>query len=232
MADDRPSYTALVIKAVALALREFPYANRRVCRRPWLPFGGPRLQSFSHIDIAVNVERDLPGAACATFADVLRDADQCSLAQITQWLRALATCDLDTNKQWSDFHWVVTRVPSWLARILLRLPCYFPGLWVKWRGGAVIVSSPARYGVDGVVATWTSPLGVSFGLVKKRPVVRDDAIVVCPTFNFVLNFDRRVMAGAQAARFFKRIVDILEHADTEMAATPDPVARNAAGILQ
>ena len=36
----RPSYTAFVVKAVALALREFPYANRRVCRRPaWI---GPR----------------------------------------------------------------------------------------------------------------------------------------------------------------------------------------------
>lgn len=30
----KPSYTALVAKAVALALREFPYANRRVHRSP------------------------------------------------------------------------------------------------------------------------------------------------------------------------------------------------------
>ena len=33
-AERRPSYTAFVVKAVALALRDFPYANRRVCRRP------------------------------------------------------------------------------------------------------------------------------------------------------------------------------------------------------
>ena len=33
-----------------------------------------------------------------------------------------------------------------------------------------------------------------------------------------LNFDRRVMAGAQAGRFFKGIIDVLEHAEVEMAA--------------
>jgi pyruvate/2-oxoglutarate dehydrogenase complex dihydrolipoamide acyltransferase (E2) component len=67
------------------------------------------------------------------------------------------------------------------------------------------------------VGSWPSPLGVSFGLVKARPVVRAGQIVACPTFNLVVNFERTIMAGAQAARFFKRIVDILEHAQTEMA---------------
>src|SRR3954449_11452282 len=38
----RPSYTAFVVKAVALALTDFPDANRRVCRRLWPPFSGGR----------------------------------------------------------------------------------------------------------------------------------------------------------------------------------------------
>src|SRR3954454_5861880 len=38
--EERPSYTALVVKAVALALVDYPYANRRVCRQPWFPFSG------------------------------------------------------------------------------------------------------------------------------------------------------------------------------------------------
>jgi hypothetical protein len=60
-------------------------------------------------------------------------------------------------------------------------------------------------------------VGVSFGLVKSRAVVRGDSIVACPTFVLSMNFDRRVMAGAQGARFFKRIVERLERAETEMA---------------
>ena len=48
----------------------------------------------------------------------------------------------------------------------------------------------------------------------------DGKIVACPTFSLTLNFDRRVMAGAQAARFLRRVVELLEHASTEMDRSP------------
>lgn len=212
----KPSYTAFVAKAVALSLRKYPYANRRVCRRIWLPFFAPRLQSFDRCDIAVAAERDVPGAESVAFVDIIRDADKRSLLDITDWLRELATCDISTNKQWRDFSQLISRLPQWLSCHLIRLPYYFPRLWVKYRGGAVLISSPAKYGVDNVAASWSWPLGFSFGFVKNRPLVRDSEIVIHPTFNLVLNFDRRIMAGAPAARFFKKIVDILENAQEHM----------------
>jgi hypothetical protein len=212
----RPSYTAFVVKAVALALRDFPYANRRVCRRPWLPLSGPRLQKFHHSDVAVACERDIPGAESIAFLDILRNADRLSLDEITAALHDLAVCDPSTNKQWREFSTIVARLPSWLSTRLIRLPCLVPSLWTKYRGAAVLVSSPAKYGVDVIAGTWTHPLGVSFGIARRRPVVRGEAIVACPTFTLTLSFDRRVMAGAQAARFFRRIVERLETAETAM----------------
>jgi pyruvate/2-oxoglutarate dehydrogenase complex dihydrolipoamide acyltransferase (E2) component len=220
----KPSYTAFVVKAVALALRDFPYANRRVCRRAWLPFAGPRLQQFHRCDVAVASERDVPGTESAAFFDILRDADRLSMAEITSALQALATCDATTNKQWREFSTIITRLPQWLSTLLLRLPWFFPSLWVKYRGGAVLISSPAKYGVDLVIASWSHPLGISFGLVKPRPVVRGGEVVASPTFALLLNFDRNVMAGAPGARFFKRIIDLLEHADVEMSAFFDTSA--------
>jgi pyruvate/2-oxoglutarate dehydrogenase complex dihydrolipoamide acyltransferase (E2) component len=220
----RPSYTAFVVKAVALALRDFPYANRRVCRPPWLLWAGTRLQKFPRIDIAVAVERDFPGAESMVFIDIVRDADHLSLQAITDVLSALATADVTTNKQWREFSTIIRRTPSWLATLLIRLPVLIPSLWVKYRGGAVLISSPAKYGVDVVVGTWTHAHGVSFGLVKPRPVVRGSEIVACTTFALTLNFDRRVMAGAPAARFFKRMIDVLEQAETEMAPYFIPTA--------
>src|ERR1700686_5008722 len=74
-AEQKPSYTAFVIKALALALRDFPYANQRICRRAWLPFARARLQRFEHCDIAVAAERDVHGVESAAFVDIARDAN-------------------------------------------------------------------------------------------------------------------------------------------------------------
>jgi pyruvate/2-oxoglutarate dehydrogenase complex dihydrolipoamide acyltransferase (E2) component len=109
-----------------------------------------------------------------------------------------------------------------LARTLIRLPVLVPRLWVRYRGGSFVVSSPAKYGVDIVAGSWPWPLGVSFGLVKDRPVVRGGQVVAAPTFMLTLNFDRRLMAGAQAARFFRRVAERLERAEAELATPPAP----------
>ncbi len=205
----KPSYTAFVVKAVAWALREFPYANRRIFRRGL--FLTRRTYRFEQIDAAVLCERELPEAPMVAFVDMIRNADQESLQVITRQLQDLATCDTRTNEQWRSFTQVIRTLPAWLAGWVIRLPVLIPRMWVRYRGGAFVVSSPAKYGVDVVAATWPWPLGVSFGLVKPRPVVRDGSVVVRPTFTLTLNFDRRLMAGAQAARFFNRIVELLEN---------------------
>ncbi|HEX8204361.1 MAG TPA: 2-oxo acid dehydrogenase subunit E2 [Isosphaeraceae bacterium] len=231
----KPSYTAFVVKAVALALKEFPYANRRVCRRV---LAGHRLQRFHHRDVAVAIERDISGSEATAFLDIIRDADEMPLSQVTERLRELAVCDVTTNKQWAEFSKVIRGLPCWLSALLIRLPWLVPGLWDKWRGGSVLISSPAKYGVDAVIGTWPHPLGVSFGLAKPRPVVRDGEVVACPTFTLTLSFDRRIMAGAQSARFFHRIIEALERAETELAtvaasaAVPVPMGARATAASQ
>lgn len=220
---EKPSYTAFVARAVALALKEFPYANRRVMRRWWLPFIGPRLQKFENIDITVAAERDMPGIEYCAFADVIRNADTQSLSQLTGWLKNLATCTTENNEQWRTFSSLIRKLPRFLSAMIIRTPLWFPKLWVKYRGGAVLISSPAKYGVDSVLTTWTWPLGISFGFVKERPIVKDGELTTAPTFNLTLNFDRRVMAGAQGARFFNRIVTLLTHAQSELAESVSKV---------
>jgi pyruvate/2-oxoglutarate dehydrogenase complex dihydrolipoamide acyltransferase (E2) component len=216
-ADQKPSYTAFVIKALALALREFPYANQRICRRVWLPFAKARLQRFEHCDIAVAVERDIPDVESAAFVDIARDANEKTITEITRWLQELSKSDVETNQQWRQFSAVIENFPTWLALFLIRLPYLSPRLWERYRGAAALVTSPAKYGVDTVAACWSWPVGVSFGLVKERPVVKDGQIKACPTFNLICNFDRRIMAGAQAGRFFAAIVKKLEAAKSTLA---------------
>lgn len=212
----KPSYTAFVAKAVAIGLRDHPYANRRVVRG-WLPWiSHVRIQRFSAVDVTVAVERKVPGAEMVAFVDVLRSVDAMGLQEVTSRLRELSEADAQNNRQWKDFSGLVRRFPSWLAALLIRLPTYFPSLWVKYRGGAAMVSAPGKYGVDTIAGNWWAPVGVSFGVVKLRPVVHGGEVVARPTFNLTLNFDVRLMAGAQAAQFCKRIQDVLEQAETEL----------------
>jgi pyruvate/2-oxoglutarate dehydrogenase complex dihydrolipoamide acyltransferase (E2) component len=212
----KPSYTAFVAKAVALALRDFPYANRRVWRPPSTLWLGARLVTFQRCDVAIASERNVPGAESVAFFDVFRDVDRASLESLTEGLQALAASDIANNAQWRSFSGLITKTPQWLSTLLIRLPYYFPKAWIRYRGASVLISSPAKYGVDAVVAAQSFPLSLAFGLVKPRPIVRDGQVVPARTCTLTLNFDRRIMAGAQAARFFKRIVDRLEHAQDEL----------------
>lgn len=211
-----PSYTAFVIKAVAISLKSFPHANARLIDHSFSLFGRNRIQQFEHCDIAVQAEMQMPDTEVATFADILRDADQASFEDIQHWLRALGNAEQSGNPQWRQFRDLMSRWPSFLSRWLIRLPLFSPALWARYRGGAVLVNSPARYGVDMLAATWTWPITVSFGLVKARPMVVEGKVVARPSFTLIMNFDRRVMAGAQAARFFKHLSDVLEQADATM----------------
>lgn len=207
---DKPSYTAFVIKALARTLQELPYGNRRIIRS-WIPGFGDRLQQFTSSDIAVACERQIPGIEVATFIDVLRSAEQLTLGQITEWLRKLSQADEENNPQWKSYKNAIFQMPTWLSSLIISLPTKSAFLWCKWRGGAALISSPAKYGVDSINGCWMHPLGVTFGVVKKRVLVKDEQMVICPTFTFSLNFDRRVMAGAQAARFFQRLIQLLEN---------------------
>jgi pyruvate/2-oxoglutarate dehydrogenase complex dihydrolipoamide acyltransferase (E2) component len=208
---ERPSYTALVVKALALALRDFPYANQRIVRGRFFPLLRSCIQKFNHSDIAVATERDLPGVTNVASIDILRNAEDLSLSAINGILRKLAQSDESTNENWRKQKYFMTARPRWLFRFLSKFPNWFPKAWVDYRGGAAVVSSPAKYGADTLVTSWSWPIGVSFGFVKERPVVRDGKVVACPTFNLILNFDRRIMAGAQAGRFFARFKEYLEN---------------------
>lgn len=209
----KPSYTALLVKAVSLALRQHPHANRIPVELPFRK----RIIQLHDVHMTVAVERDQPGIEQAVFAGTIRDTDEKDLVTITSELRGLAEATPDSCQRWRQLKWIVERLPCWLARIVLSLPRWSPRLWVEHRGGAVMISSPAKYGVDVMVGTWPWPLGFSFGLVKDRPIAVDGAVVVRSTMTVTLSFDRRLMGGAPAARFFRTVCELLEDAENSLA---------------
>lgn len=211
--NDRISYTAFVAKALALALSEYPFANRKIFFKPWRLFFRRRLVTFENCDIAIAAEKDFPGGESLAFVDVLKNADKLSLNEIKKWLYMLSNTNDNGSVQWQQFNHLIRVLPALLAALVVRIPSWFPNLWTKYRGGAALISSPGKYGADQIAAVWAWPLGVSFGRVKSRPVVKGGKLEMAPTFILTLNFDRRVMAGAPAGRFFKYFVQLLENPD-------------------
>lgn len=203
----KPAFTTIVAKSIATALRQFPYANRLAM--DWFFFH--RLVQLNNIHLSVAVERDRPGNEQAVMTDIIRDVDTLDLPAITRDLQRMAHTTEENSHRWRLVKGIVERLPPLLARFVLRIPKYFPSLWVKYRGGAVLISSPAKYGVDMAVGTWPWPLGFSFGFVKKRPVAINGAVEVRPTMTLMMSFDRRIMVGGPAARFFKAVCDGIEN---------------------
>ena len=210
--ESKPSYTALVVKAITLALKQHPYANR-------VPVGFPfwrRMVQFEQMDIAVAVERDTPGMEMVAYPATVRDAGHKELMVISNELRTLASAPPENCPVYRQFKWIVENLPPFLADRILRLPALLPSLWARFRGGSVLVSSPAKWGADAVVGTWPWPVGFSFGLVKERPVVIAGRVVARPTMLLTLSFDRTLMAGSPAARFLNTIAESLIHAEERL----------------
>lgn len=206
------SYTVFVAKAIGKALNEFPEINRRFYR-PFFFF--PRIfQRFSNVDIAIASEITDPKMAHVAYIDVLRDVQSKSLLEIQDWL--LNFRNTSSVQQWKSFSGIIEKLPYFMAKVIIKMPTWIPSLWVRYRGGACTISSPSKYGVDSLVACWASPIGVSFGFVKKRVVFKNGQTEAVPTFNLTLNLDRRMISGAQGAKFMSRVCQILENFEFEV----------------
>lgn len=215
----KPSYTACVTRAVALALKTHPYANRITLEVPFFK----RIVQLDQINITVAVERDKPGLEQATYAGTIVRTDELSLTDLNNELKRIANVEGEHGERWELFKKIVTKLPAPLARFILRFPRLWPSLWIEHRGGPAMISSPAKYGVDMLVGNWPWPLGISFGLVKDRPRVVDGELTIRPTMMLTMSFDRRIMAGAPAARFFNTLSTLLESAQTSLqTASPKP----------
>ncbi len=211
----RPSYTSFIVKATALTLRESPHANRAAMEVPLFR----RTFRFSTQDVSTAVERN-DGGKASVFIYTVRNADSKTLHDIDRELRGLSDAQTDSKngtdprlERWRRMKEDIPRVPfNWIINLVLWLHKNIPSLYIRHRGGAALVSSPSKYGVDCIVATWPHPIGISFGLIKERPWVSEGKLVVRKTTTLTLAFDRRLITGAEAARFLNRLSEILETA--------------------
>jgi hypothetical protein len=216
-----PTYTAFVIKAVALALREHPHLNCMIQERPL----STKLVSLPDVTATVAVER-MAGGVDMVFAPMIKNPDDRDLSDLTKelrWFAAAAVNDVPEFKQFVSLVKLARWLPTLVGRIF-RLPSLSAKLWRKYRGGSFAVTSPAKYGgCDQVLPPWPWPLTFSFGAVKERPFVVNGKLDVRKTMRLTITVDRRLANGAPLARFAERVKELLEHPE-RMNAYASPAA--------
>jgi hypothetical protein len=203
-----PTYTAFVVKAAAIALREHPHLNCMIQERPF----STKLIPLPDVTATVAVERMVDGVDMV-FAPMIKNPDDRVLADMTQELRWFAAADVNDVPEFRQFVSLVKvarRLPTLVGR-LFRMPSLSAKLWRKYRGGSFAVTSPAKYGgCDQVLPPWPWPLTFSFGAVKERPFVVDGQLSVRKTMRLTITVDRRLAHGAALARFAERVKELLE----------------------
>ena len=52
---------------------------------------------------------------------------------------------------------------------------------------------------------------LAVGKMEKKPAVRNDELVICPLMQLSLTYDHRIVDGAPAALFLRRVKELLEN---------------------
>ncbi len=79
-------------------------------------------------------------------------------------------------------------------------------------GGTISITNAGAMGALGSTPIIAHPQVAILGVHKivDKPVVRDGEIVIRPILNFGLSFDHRVVDGAYAVQFLRRMIEYLE----------------------
>jgi pyruvate/2-oxoglutarate dehydrogenase complex dihydrolipoamide acyltransferase (E2) component len=197
----KPTYTAFVIESIARALKDHPKLNRVVYRGLF----GYRWAQFHEIHIAVAVEL-VEGDLDIAYASILRNVDQLGLDGINNALLRLASSPADDLQLRR-----LRRLPAFLTAVLARATGLHPKLWLRFRGGSCAITSPAKYGTEGVYVKSCWPVQFAFGKVKDHPMVVDGSCVARKAAMLSMSWHRELTTGAVAARFFEQIVQQLQH---------------------
>lgn len=200
--------TAILIKAIAMAQKEHP-----ISRSVLLP--GERILTFENITGGFTVEKFVDDEPIVLFGEIEKPHER-SVSEISQELKDYHEAKIDSIpylKQQYDFAFL----PSFVRRTIMWLGSIFPSFRLKYVRSTFGLTSLGSLGTTVVSAppVCTSVFGI--GIIENRVVVEDDIQEqkVKPMMTVSLNFDHRVMDGAQAARFFLDVKKYLEEGWSE-----------------
>ena len=165
--------TAFALKAVAVALRQFPNFNATIDTAN----NQVILKRYCHVGVAVDTANGL-------LVPVIRDVDKKSVAELTEELAGVA----DRTRQ--------RKVEA-----------------AELKGGTFTITNLGGIGGTGFTPIVNWPEVAILGLSRGRlePVVRNGEVTPRLMLPLSLSYDHRIIDGAAAARFTRRLAEMLEN---------------------
>lgn len=178
--------------------------------------GRKQLVVFDDVDVSLPVERKIDGTR-APMIHVIRRANHKTFREIHQEIRTVQTRPVPPNKGmpgWFRFFmllpWPLPKLLGALSRVATSRD---PTLLVR-HSGTVGVTAVGMFG-RGRSTGWglTPPMQSLFlvvGGIALKPAVVDGQIEPREILNLTVAFDHDVVDGAPAARFVRRLVELIE----------------------
>lgn len=217
------SFTAFLIACLAQAVDE--HKEVQAVRQ-----GGKRLIIFDDVDVWTPIEHDRAGQKFVV-PTIIRAANHKTLREIHQEIRAAQT--RDTTRALNRLRF--------LPRFLIR-----PYFWVfSWRArrdpqigkkntGTVSITAVGMFAGG---AGWGIPipppvLMVTVGGIDEKPGGVDGRIALREYLSLTISFDHELVDGAPAARFTRRLKELIENGYGLDESTVEPEQAAASGASQ
>lgn len=201
-----PSYTAMVIKAIAMALNEYKSVYPQTNSFLKNYFGFKSISTFDGISGGCSTALESEDAVTV---GVVLEPQRKPLSEITYELSQFSD---PKSKIVTDVR-MYYRLPRILQVFLHWLSQNSSSLRYKHRG-TFCINPVGKFGIDYHLSLpQTSSLQFGMGTARERVVARDSKPFVTKTFYLSASFDRRLMNGRPVAQLMERVRQILNAAD-------------------
>lgn len=168
-----------------------------------------RLVTFDDVDIATTIEVTHDGEVFP-LGHVIRAADKKTVREVHDEIRAAQSRPMDAAEVKRLY--ALTALPGPVRRGLLRAMNRSPNLIKRYRGTVLVTAVGMFGGIGWATPLATHSLGIAVGGIVERPGLVDGRIEPREYLRVTVDFDHDLVDGAPAARFCKRLAELVEGA--------------------
>ena len=201
--DTKISFTAFLLASLSRAIASNPKVQ---AYRDWRG----RLVVFHDVDVVTMIE---PEAGAVAIPHIIRNANSRSVRDISGEIRSIQAKP-GRSEQQSTLVALALRLPRFVRLFFFWVVKKNPH-WFKSFEGTVVVTSVGMFGKSGgwgIGFLPTHTLGLTVGGIAQKPGVHEGQIEVREYLNLTLSFDHDIVDGAPAARFTRKLIELIETA--------------------